>query len=129
VNRRGFLGLIAAAAPAALIFPELIMPKRSVFLPPSTGWAQPSLADLWLRYAGEIVPAGVAVMLPHVGHELRVVESFGNLGVFRYPGMVSLELPRDIDAATEWRMRRALSRRPTYHYPPVIADLTPWVDA
>lgn len=36
MNRRGFLTL---AAPAVLILPELLIPKRSFFLPPMGGWA------------------------------------------------------------------------------------------
>jgi hypothetical protein len=37
MNRRGFLSLLAPAA-AALVAPELLVPKRSIFLPPSGGW-------------------------------------------------------------------------------------------
>jgi hypothetical protein len=39
MNRRGFLSLIAKSAPAALVLPELILPKRTFFLPPTDGWS------------------------------------------------------------------------------------------
>lgn len=35
MNRRSFLALL----PAALILPELLLPKRTFFLPPSGGWS------------------------------------------------------------------------------------------
>jgi hypothetical protein len=37
MNRRQLLGLLAAA-PVALIVPELLVPKRTFFLPPAGGW-------------------------------------------------------------------------------------------
>jgi hypothetical protein len=37
VNRRGFLSLLAPAA-AALMVPELLVPKRTIFLPPRRRW-------------------------------------------------------------------------------------------
>lgn len=39
MNRRGFLSLIAPAA-AALIVPQLLVPKRTIFLPPRGGWSE-----------------------------------------------------------------------------------------
>lgn len=37
MNRRGFLSLLAPAA-ALIAVPELLIPKRSFFLPPAGGW-------------------------------------------------------------------------------------------
>lgn len=37
MNRRGFLAALLPAA-AALVLPELLVPRRSFFLPPATGW-------------------------------------------------------------------------------------------
>lgn len=37
ITRRGFLTLIAPAA-GALLVPELLLPKRTFFLPPAGGW-------------------------------------------------------------------------------------------
>lgn len=50
MNRRSFVGLLAATLPAALIVPELWVPKRTFFLPPAGGWAHPSLTE-WRHYA------------------------------------------------------------------------------
>lgn len=41
MNRRGFMGLLAAAPIAAVLAPdlaELLAPKRTIFLPPRGGW-------------------------------------------------------------------------------------------
>lgn len=41
MNRRGFLGLLAAAPAAVVLAPdlvELLAPKRTIFLPPRGGW-------------------------------------------------------------------------------------------
>lgn len=41
MNRRGFLGLLAATPIAAVLAPdlvELLAPKRTIFLPPRGGW-------------------------------------------------------------------------------------------
>ncbi|MDP9089176.1 MAG: hypothetical protein M3O26_10615 [Pseudomonadota bacterium] len=38
MNRRKFLALTALASSGALILPELIVPKRTFFLPPAAGW-------------------------------------------------------------------------------------------
>jgi hypothetical protein len=55
MNRRGFL----LTAPALLVLPELIVPKRTFFLPPMGGWADltgqglyqklrdPALYEIW----------------------------------------------------------------------------------
>ena len=123
MNRRKFLGLIAAA-PAALILPELLLPNRSFFLPPAGGWAQPHLTDMWLDYANLVRPAGIAVSIVRRSAipEIRVVPTA--------PGLVTLEMPFAIDAETERRMRRALSQPPTYdHYHGTLASLMPWEDA
>lgn len=37
MNRRGFLSLLAPAA-ALIVAPELLLPKRTFFLPPVGGW-------------------------------------------------------------------------------------------
>jgi hypothetical protein len=120
MNRRKFLSLIAAA-PAALILPELLLPKRSFFLPPAGGWTQPRLTEMWLDYADLVRPAYVAVNVVRLSTipEIRVVETA--------PWLVTLEMPFAIDAETERRMRRALSQLPTYdHYHGTIASLMPW---
>lgn len=41
MKRRDFIQLLASAVPAALILPELIVPKRTFFLPPAAGWLPP----------------------------------------------------------------------------------------
>lgn len=40
MNRRGFFGLFAGATAAAIALPnfELLLPKRTIFLPPAGGW-------------------------------------------------------------------------------------------
>lgn len=39
MNRRGFFGLLAAAAVVPLVpVPELLLPTRTIFLPPRCGW-------------------------------------------------------------------------------------------
>lgn len=39
MNRRGFLELLASAATVPLVpMPELLMPTRTIFLPPRGGW-------------------------------------------------------------------------------------------
>lgn len=37
MKRRGFLGVLTGAA-AAIAVPELLLPKRTYFLPPAGGW-------------------------------------------------------------------------------------------
>lgn len=58
MNRRGFLSLLAPAA-AALIVPELLVPKRKIFLPPPGGWPNRIYGESWidsaLRMRGEAV--------------------------------------------------------------------------
>jgi hypothetical protein len=41
MNRRGFLGFIVPTAAGLVIAPELLLPKRSFFLPPPDGWPNP----------------------------------------------------------------------------------------
>jgi hypothetical protein len=40
MNRRGFFGLLGGAAAAAIALPELelLVPTRTIFLPPAAGW-------------------------------------------------------------------------------------------
>lgn len=40
MNRRGFFGLLGATAATTIVAPnlELLMPRRTIFLPPSGGW-------------------------------------------------------------------------------------------
>lgn len=38
MNRRGFLSLLAPAA-ALIVAPELLLPRRTFFLPPTGGWS------------------------------------------------------------------------------------------
>lgn len=56
MNRRGFLAALAAGVPAALILPELLLPQRTFFLPPTMGWEiVPDLAyvdGVYHRYTG-----------------------------------------------------------------------------
>jgi hypothetical protein len=42
MNRRGFFGLLAGAAAATIALPdiELLVPKRTIFLPPAGGWVR-----------------------------------------------------------------------------------------
>lgn len=40
MNRRGFLGVLAGAT-TAIVVPELLLPKRTFFLPPAGGWGNP----------------------------------------------------------------------------------------
>jgi hypothetical protein len=46
MNRRKFISLLAPVAVGALIVPELTLPKRTIFLPPSGGW-MPRRPDLF----------------------------------------------------------------------------------
>ncbi len=45
MNRRGFFGLLAGAAATAIALPELelLIPKRTIFLPPIGGWMRGNL--------------------------------------------------------------------------------------
>lgn len=125
MKRRAFLGLIAAAIPASLILPELLIPKRSFFLPPTGGWAQPSLADLWLSYAQEVRPAGVGVTAA-MSTIIRSpeIQEYGPWGV-------RLLVPEETDAELRARMMAALSEAPAAHKyrAGTFADLMPWVNA
>jgi hypothetical protein len=46
MNRRGFLSVLAGAA-AAIIVPELLVPKRTFFLPPVGGWDVGAFTSGW----------------------------------------------------------------------------------
>lgn len=48
MNRRGFLALLGGAG-AALLVPELLVPKRTIFLPPAGGWPVDALASGKIR--------------------------------------------------------------------------------
>lgn len=123
MNRRGFLGLVAAAVPA-LILPELLLPKRTFFLPPAGGWAQPSLAEMWLNWAEDIRPAGV-LMSASVSSFIRIPAVFE-----RGLGLVELVVPEETDAALRARMMKSFGEAPRMRYAgPVIADLFPWKDS
>jgi hypothetical protein len=123
VNRRNFLSLIAAAAPAALIAPELILPKRTFFLPPAGGWAQPSLADIWLDFANDVRPAGVAVSV-EVNWLIR------KAAVYEVKhGHVQLILPEETDAELRDRMLAAMKAPREYGSAGTLASLMPWEDA
>jgi hypothetical protein len=61
LSRRKFLGLVGAGAAALILPPELLLPRKTFFLPPTGGWAQPSLEQLWLDYARQVVPCGAYV--------------------------------------------------------------------
>lgn len=39
MNRRGFLGFAATAA-GLLVVPELLLPRKTFFLPPAGGWRE-----------------------------------------------------------------------------------------
>lgn len=123
MDRRGFLGLIASAVPAALILPELLLPTRTFFLPPAGGWAQPSLTEMWLNYANEIRPAGVLVTAAiSLIRQPMIYE--------RGPGHVELVMPEETDAALRARVLAALRKPPhSNSYGVTIADLMPWVEA
>lgn len=121
MNRRKFLGLIAAAAPAALILPELILPKRSFFLPPVGGWAQPSLAELWLDYANTIRPAGVIFTATTSLIRLPMIYERG-------PWDVELVVPEEIDAEFRARMLAAMKAPSDYVLRGTVASLMPWVE-
>lgn len=64
MNRRGFLSLLAPAA-ALIVAPELLIPRRTFFLPPTMGWSiSPEMAYLdgiYRRYSGyeALVPAEI----------------------------------------------------------------------
>lgn len=55
MNRRGFLSLLAPAA-ALIVAPELLLPKRTFFLPPAGGW-DGGLTVAALRHAKAILAA------------------------------------------------------------------------
>jgi hypothetical protein len=98
MNRRHFLALIGATAPAALILPELLVPHRTFFLPPSGGWA-PSLGDLWLDYVNLARPAGVEVTIrvDFIARKPAIVE-------LNSIGRLELVLPEETDAELRDRM-------------------------
>lgn len=126
MNRRHFLTLAAAIAPVALLVPELWVPStRSIFLPPTGGWAQPSLAELWLAYANLVRPAGVLVRVRTGKH--AAISAYEDL----VTGVLNLELGEDLDAATEARVRRSLLAAPAPpRYPwNRLTDYMPWADA
>lgn len=50
MNRRGFLSLLAPAA-ALIVAPELLLPKRTFFLPPAGGWGHYTATDVLMDYA------------------------------------------------------------------------------
>jgi hypothetical protein len=121
VNRRDFLGLIASAVPAALVLPEMLIPKRTFFLPPTGGWAQPSLAQTWLEWSEQVRPPGV-LMSAAVSSFIRIP------AVFERPfGIVELVVPEETDAELRARMLKSFREPPHMSYAgPVIADLFPW---
>lgn len=125
MNRRNFLTLAAAAVPAALILPELLIPRRTFFMPPAGGWAQPSLTDLWLNYANLIRPAGLLVTA--TTSIVRRPPSIHERG----PGHIELVVPEETDAELRTRMIDALNKFPPplcgYGYPMTYSDLMPWV--
>jgi hypothetical protein len=55
MNRRGFFGLLAGATAAAIALPEieLLVPKRTIFLPPAGGWIGRGNQLLTIKYIAE----------------------------------------------------------------------------
>ena len=48
MNRRGFLQLLAGAAPAAILAaPAIELIERTIFLPPACGWATRGAGQVW----------------------------------------------------------------------------------
>jgi hypothetical protein len=122
VNRRQFLTGLAAATAGGVLFADLLPSSKTFFLPPQSGWAQRSLADLWLDYARQVVSCGVLTRIDLIpGHVHSLIEMT--------PGTVLLRLATDITADEERGMRDMLSRAPLpTRYPPLMADLVPWQD-
>jgi hypothetical protein len=122
MNRRNFLSLVGASA-AALIAPELLIPKRTFFLPPAGGWAQPSIASLWLDYVNQIRPAGILVTASAC--------TLRKPGVYERPyGHVELVVPEESDRELIARMRAALTQPPKLRnvFYPTMEDFYPWVE-
>ena len=60
MNRRGFLGLMSAAAAGAVLAPELaelLKPRPTIFLPPKFGWHPSMLGPGYMREAQQYDPS------------------------------------------------------------------------
>jgi hypothetical protein len=86
MNRRGFLGVLAGAA-AAIAVPELLIPKRSFFLPPPGGWRPSDLTSLaqGRRYAEALARSLVHTKYVHRANVLNAIP-------FREPSSELFEL-------------------------------------
>jgi hypothetical protein len=122
VNRRRFLSLLAATAPAALILPELLIPKRSFFLPPAEGWVAPTLGEQWLAWSEEIRPVSV-LFTAATSALIRRPE----IREWSSEGRVELLVPEEADAELRARMLSAFKEAPRMHPWTMISDLMPWV--
>lgn len=69
MNRRGFLALLAPAA-ALIVAPELLLPKRTFFLPPVGGWGDTGLTVAKLQHAKALLRAAELAIDPPVIFEL-----------------------------------------------------------
>lgn len=58
MNRRAFLLALSTAAAAGLIVPELVLPKRTFFLPPRGGWRSENYWTAWDPENAPSPPAG-----------------------------------------------------------------------
>lgn len=69
MNRRSFLSLIAPAA-ALIVAPELLLPKRTFFLPPAGGWGRSTLTVADLQRAKALLRQAEMAAYPPVIYEL-----------------------------------------------------------
>lgn len=65
MNRRGFLSLLAPAA-ALIVAPELLLPKRTFFLPPVGGWGDTGLTVAKLQHMKALLRAAELAVDPPV---------------------------------------------------------------
>lgn len=126
VNRRQFLFRAAPAAlGAAIAVEELLKPRATIFLPPRGGWGGRSLGQLWLDYANDVRPLGVAVSIVedstrYADSEYVILETM--------PGAIELHIGQQLTRATARRMRAALTSERVHDgiCASAVTDLTPW---
>jgi hypothetical protein len=91
VTRRKFLGILAGAT-AAIAVPELLIPKRTFFLPPLGGWRPTDLTYLeqGRRYAEAMARSLMHTKLIARAHVLETLP-------FQEPSPVLFQLLREIE--------------------------------
>lgn len=125
MNRRQFLTRALASVPVVLAgeqLAELLLPKRTIFLPPRGGWGGRSTLELLQAYCDRMRPAGVRV-------DCRAAAGIGDTTwmISEYDvGHLGFTIPTVIHPSLDRSMRRALLGPTPLGPLGTLASLTPW---